>query len=233
MKKISRLFLFGALILMLLTTACSGQEGSPTPAGTTGPGEETSYPPPAETEVTETAETGTASPEATLDTTPTVDLSATAAATDTTETPGVPVTGTDLILLECQFCIEGVAHAMLVLPDTATFESVADTATLSTPGPEMGCNTVDTFNGRQIVICRGEENTSLSLNICTDGNNCTQMLVELQTCPDVATAQPGATDTPGAGTPTSTPGAGVETDTPTPAALPTDTPSASSPTPTP
>jgi hypothetical protein len=58
MKKISRLFLFGALILMLLTTACSGQEGSPTPAGTTGPGEETSYPPPAETEVTETAETG-------------------------------------------------------------------------------------------------------------------------------------------------------------------------------
>jgi hypothetical protein len=230
MKSISRIFLFGALTLVLLTAACSGQEGSPTPAGTTGPGEETSYPPPADTE---TAETGTASPEATLDTTATADLSATPAATDTTDTPGVPVTGADLVLLECQFCIEGMAHAMLVLPDTATYEMVADTASLSTPGPDMGCNTVDTFNGRQIVICRGEENTSLNLNICTDGNNCTQLLVELQLCPDTATAQPGTTDTPGAGTPTSTPAAGVETDTPTPAALPTDTPSVSSPTPTP
>jgi hypothetical protein len=230
MKTISRIFLFGALTLVLLTAACTGQEGSPTPAGTTGPREETSYPPPAETEVTETAETATASPEATLDTTPTVDLSATApAATDTTETPGVPVTGADLILLECQFCVDGAAHAMLVLPDTATFETVADTATLSTPGPDMGCNTVDTYNGRQIVICRGEENTSLNLNICTDGNNCTQLLVDLQTCPDAATAQPGATDTPGAGVPTDTPGAGVETSTPTPADIPTDT----SPTPTP
>lgn len=228
MKTISRIFLFGALTLVLLTAACSGQEGSPTPAGTTGPGEETSYPPPAETEVTETA-----SPEATLDVTATTDVTATLpAGTDITQTPGIPVTS-DLILLECQFCIDGAAHAMLVLPDTATFQAVADTASLSTPGPEMGCNTVDTYNGRQIVICRGEENTSLSLNVCTDGNNCTQLLVELQTCPDAATAQPGATDTPGAGVPTNTPGAGVETDTPTPAAIPTDTPSVSSPTPTP
>lgn len=229
MKTISRIFLFGVVTLVLLTAACSGQEGSPTPAATTGPGEETSYPPPAETEVTETAETATTSPEATLDTTPTVDLSATAPATETTETPAVPVTGTALILLECQFCIDGAAHAMLVLPDTATFETVADTASLSTPGPDMGCNTVDTYSGRQIVICRGEENTSLSLNICTDGNNCTQLLVELQACPDASTAQPGATDTPGVGVPTDTPGAGDETSTPTPADIPTDT----SPTPTP
>lgn len=237
MKTISRIFLFSALTLVLLTAACAGQEGSPTPAGTTGPGEETSYPPPAETEVTETAETATSSPEATLDTTPTVDLSATAPATETTATPGVPVTGTDLILLECQFCIDGAAHAMLVLPDTATFETVSDTATLSTPGPDMGCNTVDTYNGRQIVICRGEENTSLSLNICTDGNNCTQLLVELPTCPDVN--QPGATNTPESGQPTDTPGAGVPTDTPgvgvtdTPVVLPTNSPNAGGATVTP
>lgn len=229
MKTISRIFLFGALTLVLLSAACSGQEGSPTPVGPTDPVEETSYPPP--------AETATTSPEATLDTSPTVDLSATAPATEVTDTPGVPGTGTELILLECQFCIDGAAHSMLVLPDTATFETVADTATLSTPGPDMGCNTVDTYNGRQVVICRGEEDTSLSLNICTDGNNCTQLLVELQTCPDVN--QPGATNTPGAGLPTDTPGAGVPTDTPgvgvtdTPAVLPTNSPNAGGATATP
>jgi hypothetical protein len=218
MKKISHYLLLGVLALVLLT-ACAGQEGSPTAVGTTIPGNETSYPPPAET----------ASPEATLDMTPTVNVSATApAATETTgtaatPTPGIPVTGTDLILLECQFCIEGMAHTMLVLPDTAIFETVADTASLSTPGPDMGCNTVDTFNGRQIVICRAEENTSLNLNVCTDGNNCTQLLVELQTCPD--TNQPGVTNTPGAGVPTDTPGVGA---TDTPGVLPTNSPNAGS-----
>jgi hypothetical protein len=232
MKTVSRIFLFGALTLVLLTAACTGQEGSPTPVEPTGPVEETSYPPPIETEVTE--ETATTSPEAsaTMEVTDTVP-----AATDTTQTPGVPGAGTELILLECQFCIDGAAHAMLVLPDTATFETVADTATLSTPGPDMGCNTVDTYNGRQVVICRGEEDTSLSLNICTDGNNCTQLLVELQTCPDVN--PPGATNTPEAGLPTDTPGAGVPTDTPgvgvtdTPAVLPTNSPNAGGATATP
>ena len=177
-------------------------------------------------------ETATASLEAPLDMTQTPEVTVTAA-TDTTQTPVVPVTGADVILLECQFCIEGMAQAMLVLPDTATFETVADTASLSTPGPDTGCNTVDTFNGRQIVICRAEENTSLNLNICTDGNNCTQLLVELQDCQD----QPAATDTPGfgPGTPgptiTVTPGAGA-TDTPgvgatdTPEVLPTNSPNA-------
>lgn len=216
MKKNIRIFLFGALIILILS-ACAGQEGSPTAVEPTLPSEETlSYPPPLE----DATETATTLPEATLE----------ATATDTTQTPSIPVTGTDLILLECQFCIEDMAHAMLVLPDTATFETIADIATLSTPGPDMGCNTVDTFNGRQIVICRGAENTSLNLNICADDANCTQLLVELQSCPD--TTQPGVTDTPDAALPTDTPGAGVPTDTPgvegtdTPGVLPTNSPNA-------
>lgn len=57
-----------------------------------------------------------------------------------------------------------MAHALLVLPDTATFEVVADTASLSTPGLDTGCNTVDTFNGRQIVICRDEDAGSQTAN---------------------------------------------------------------------
>ena len=244
MKKISRYLLFGALTLILITAACAGQEGTPTPVAKDTPTGETASPPPVETETpgtvetTETAETGTASTEATLEMTATVDLSATApAATDTTETavtsatqtPGVPVTGVDVVLLECQFCIEEVAQALLVLPDTATFETVADTASSSTAGPGMGCNTVDSFNGRQVVICRGEEDTSLNLNICVDGNNCTQVLVELQDCPD---AQPAATETPEAEEPTNTPENGAPTDTPpagatdTPGVLPTNSPNA-------
>lgn len=219
MIKISRILLLIALTLALLA-ACTGQRGSPTPPGTAIPTDITSYPPPAETEGTETEETGTASPEATQDTAATIE----SAATDTTQTPGIPATGADVILVEAQFCIQEMAHALLVLPDTATFETVAGSASLATPGPEMGCNTVDTYNGRQIVLCRSEENTSLNLNICVDGNNCTQLLVELQACPVMGTPQPGATNTLDAGvaTITVTPGAGVSTATPF--VIPTETP---------
>lgn len=235
MKRISRVFLFSALALAMLTAACTGQEGSPTPAGPTLPGDETASPPPIETD---TAGAGTATPLTTMETTDTAlpTMETATAAPDTTQTavggttatPGIPVTGGDVILLECQYCIEGMAHALLVLPETATFEQVADTASLSTPGPETGCSTVDSFGGRQVVICRGEEDTSINLNICVNGADCTQLLVELQTCPDASL--PGTTDTSEPSGATSTPGAGVPTSTP---GAVTDTPAVSTPTATP
>ena len=232
MKKTLRLVLLGTLTLILLV-ACTGQEGSPTAAGTTVPGDETASPPPIGTDTTATAATDPAGP---VDTTATIDTATIPAdstpttGTDVTQTPGVPVTGADLVLLEGQFCIEDMAHALLVLPDTATFETVTDTASLSTPGPDTGCHVVDLYNGRQIVLCRSAENTSLNLNICTDGNNCTQLLVEPQDCP--AVVQLGVTDTPGAGLPTNTPEAGFATatagvgvtDTPAVGGSPTATP---------
>jgi hypothetical protein len=235
MKRISNVFLFGILTLILLA-ACTGQDGSSpstaTGVGTTVPGDQTVTPfPPG----TDSASTATPALAGTLG----VDLTATiptstniegAAPTGAAQTPGVPVTGADLTLLEGQFCIEGMAHALLIFPDTATYQTVADTAPLSTPGPEMGCKTVDRYNGRQVVICRGQQNTSLNLNICVDGNNCTPLLVELQSCPQAGVPQPGAaaTDTSGASAltetpaviPTSTAGVGV-----------TDTPEVVSPTP--
>jgi hypothetical protein len=118
-------------------------------------------------------------------------------------------------LLECQFCIQDMAHALLVLPDTMTFEIA------SAPGTDTGCNTVDTYQGRQVVICRSQENTSINLNICTDATNCTQLLVELQDCPDVVqpgatatgTLEIGTTETPAVGA-TDTPEAGAATPTP-------------------
>lgn len=231
MKRISHIILFGVLMLVLVT-ACTGNEAPESPtAGTTVPGDQTVTPFVVQTDTTAVATTATPQVAGTAG----VDLTATfatatdvagPAATNTTQTPVVPVTAADLTLLEGQFCIEGMAHALLVLPDTATFETVADAATLSTPGPDTGCNTLDRYSGRQIVICRGQQNTSLNLNICTDGNNCTQLLVQLEACSIAGTDQPGAgvTNPPGVEAATNTPGAGLATSTP--AMGVTDTPPA-------
>ena len=219
MKKFSRLFLLGALAIILLTAACASEEGTPTVVGTLPPVDMT--PSPLATDGTVTAETETTSTTptlaATLETeTPTADTS------QITPTDTIPVTG-DVILLECQFCVNNMAHAVLVLSDVATFEFVTPATSLSTPGPDTGCNTVDTFSGRQVVLCRAEENTTITLNVCTDGN-CTELGVDLQSCPDIAgTPQPGVTAT-------ETPGAAV-TDTPTPLASPTTGGATSTPTP--
>ncbi|MDQ2693616.1 MAG: hypothetical protein M3Y68_16380 [Chloroflexota bacterium] len=133
------------------------------------------------------------------------------------------MTETELILLECQFCIQDVAHALLVLPDTATFETAADTTVVSTPGVDTGCTTVDTYNGRQIILCRSQENTSMNLNICMNGTNCTQLLVELQDCPGVVQPGAAATGTLEISVPTNTGESGL-TETPDPLANPTATP---------
>lgn len=215
MKKMSRSLLFGALALLLLTAACA--EATPTTIATSGPIGNLASPTALGT--LETAGIPTSSPEVMPDTTATIDTATAVGGSDITATPGVPVTGTELTLLDCQFCIEGMAHALLVLPDTATFEAVADTASVSSP--DAGCNTVDIYNGRQVVLCRSQENTSLNLNICVNGNNCAQMLVELKPCPDAAQPAATVTSTLEVGVPTNTAAGDVS---PTPLASPTATP---------
>jgi hypothetical protein len=223
MKRISRVFLFGALVLALLMAGCGGEEGTSTPVGTLEPGDNpTSYPPPLETEtlvppVTEATSTTTATEAATS-------TSAATATADTTQTPAGTAIAIDVNVIECQFCIDTRAYALLDIPETGTFEIVEP----ASPDPDTVCNTVDTFQNRQIVLCRAPEETSLTLNVCTDANTCSQVTVDLQTCPDTAaTPQPGSatnTPTPGAGTSTVTPEAsptatadtGVPTSTPTP-----------------
>jgi hypothetical protein len=221
MNRISRIFLFGALAIILLAAACAPQEGTPTTVGTLAPGDLTGSP--VATDETVTAETVTAetettatgaTPETTETVTPTADT-AQLTPTDTTQTPSIPVTG-DVILLECQFCINSMAHALLVIPETTTFE-LTTTAT----GTETGCNTVDTFDGKQVVLCRAEENTSLILNICGTDGNCTELAVDLEACPVSNTPEPGAaTETPTPGgvtdTPQASPTTGGPTSTPTP-----------------
>jgi hypothetical protein len=140
----------------------------------------------------------------------------------TTATPGIPVTGQDIVLVECQFCVGTRAHALLVLPDTATFQitspSVSPTTTVDT---RPNCTTVEINNGRQVVLCSGPELTPLVVNICTDASNCTDFPVDLLACPltQGGTVNPDGTQTPGnagaAATSTTSPG-GSATSTATP-----------------
>lgn len=222
MKKVSRLFLFGAMILVLLTAACGAEAGTVTPSypGVDQPGDDgldLTATPFDGVETTEPVETATGDIN-----TPAVSVPETATATpgvDTTQTPGVPVTGVDVILIECQFCVDTWAHALLVLPDTATFEVVSPAPTITTSTTantdEPRCSTVEVNNGKQVVLCSGPEMTPLLLNICTDINTCTDFPVDLLSCPDLpatgdalpngtetsdGTLEPGTTSTPTPGT---------------------------------
>jgi hypothetical protein len=234
MKKISRLFLFGALILGLLTAACAAEEGTtPTLPGTSFPDEATSTPLEAVTETTGTAETQTATTAETA-TLSAADGTATTAGTVTaggTRTPGIPVTGVDIVLVECQFCVDTTAHALLVLPDTATFQITSPTpntttSTTSVAVTDPSCTTVEVNHGKQVVLCSGPEMTPLTLNICTETTTCTDFPVDLLACPLAAqptaapantqqsTQQPANTPATGAGTATSTAEVIISTATP-------------------
>lgn len=231
MKNISRLFLFGALIL-LLTAACGAEEGTPT----------TSYPGPSISggddldltgipfggiDTTETAETASGDLETPIDSAATQVTATGSPDVITTQTPGIPVTGAEVILIECQFCVDTRAHALLVLPDTATFEIVSPapstTTSTTTADTESRCSTVEVNNGKQVVLCSGPEMSPLVLNICTDANTCTDFPVDLPACPltQGGTAVPNQTQTtPGTGgtgtISTSTPSTGISRATATP-----------------
>jgi hypothetical protein len=136
-------------------------------------------------------------------------------ATGITRTPGIPVTGLDIELVECQFCVDTLAHALLVLPDTATFDvtTPAASTTTSTDALNTNCSTIEVISGKQVVLCSGPEKTSITLNICTNANTCTDFPVDLQACPLTKS---------GTGLPTKTqeaPGVGTASATPTPGRL--------------
>lgn len=238
MKKNPRIFLLGALIFIMLTAACAAEEGAtPTLLGTSVPEVDLTGTPFDGLETTQTAVTEAVTTAETAGTeTPTVSAGGVATQATTqgtasagiTQTPGIPVTGVDVVLVECQFCVDTMSHALLVLPDTATFEVVSPvtsttTSTTTTTANATACSTVEVNNGKQVVLCSGPEMTPITLNICTDANTCTDFPVDLLACPltqtnnnnpsaagtDTANATPAisiSTATPGSGiTPTATP----------------------------
>ena len=307
MKRISNIFLPGVVAVVLLAAACAPVE---------------------EQILTPAAQAETSSPIAVV-----TDTSATplATATDTTLTPSIPVTGLELIQLDCQYCVDTIAHAQLVIPRDASFRVTSPpelansdddddgdgghrrTAQLSgaaeVPGPgdpdgsgtatirlsleademcfdltasnigpataahihegaegvagevvvpldpapaegsssgclsdvdnallqniienpeqyyvnvhneefpdgairgqlarvdsdeddddnedRLGCRVIDRFRDKKLVLCRAEENTTITMNVCMDENNCTEVQLTLQACA-LVTGTPTVTST--------------------------------------
>lgn len=167
MSKNSRPVLLGALILILLSSGCGVlTRGAPTPVWTVPP-------------------QGTAQ-------IPTPTLPAPVTPTGTAVTPVIPLTGENVVALQCQFCVDAETHAILVFPDSAYFDVSEDSG--------VSCLTADVVNGRRILICRGPQATSFNLNICSDPSNCMQFPVALQPCPllQAGATPPLATYTPNA-----------------------------------
>ena len=298
MKRISHIFLFGASIVILLAAACAP------------------------------VEEGTALAQGNLTDSPTAFATDTTA-TNTTLTPSIPVTGLELIQLDCQYCVDNIAHAQFVIPREASFRVTSPpelvrsdddddgeggrrrTAQLSgaaeVPGPgdpdgsgtatirlqlergevcfdltvsnigpataahihegadgvagpvvipldpaptggsssgcisdvdaallqniaqnpgqyyvnvhneefpdgairgqlghvdnddddedRMGCRVIDRFRDKKLVLCRAEENTTITANVCLDDNNCTEVQLTLQSCALTATPSPVVTTT--------------------------------------
>ncbi len=163
MSRISRRILIGALVMIFLLSACDRLVlASPTPVWTVTPsGQPLS---------------------------PTVVLpSATPAAG--TLTPVIPITGENVVTLQCQFCVDAETHAVVLLPDSATFDVSSDTS--------ASCLTADVIDGRRILICHGAPSTTFYLNICSNPANCSLFSVVLQPCPLAqGDATPLATGTP-------------------------------------
>jgi hypothetical protein len=248
MKKGSRFWLFFTLMFVLLAAACGAQDGAtPTSFAVTLPpadGDLTGTPVEG-TQAAGTAGTAITDPAGTAQT-PTGGLEAATAASDdtdtqpsgtqvigslstatqdldteTTRTPVIPVTGPELLLVECQFCVDTRAHALLVLPDTATFQITSPAPSTTASDTEPQCSTVEVNNGRQVVLCSGPEMTPLVVNICTDANTCTDFPIDLLACPlapggaispNQTLPAPGAGDTQAA--PTTSGGVVISTATP-------------------
>jgi len=147
MNIVSRRLWFVALFLILILGACSLPSTSPsTPIGTILATEQM---------------TDTAIPTSTNAGTP---------------TEFIPITGMDVVSLQCQFCVNDEAHAVLIMSSAVSFN-------VSEPATGITCATAEEINGRRILLCRGAQSTSFNLNVCEDASNCLQFPVTLQDCP--------------------------------------------------
>lgn len=129
----------------------------------------------------------------------------------------IPITGENAAAIQCQFCVNGETHAVLTFPEHAYFDVVS-----STP---VRCITANIVNGRRILLCRGAQSTSFSLNICSDSTNCLQFPVVLEPCSLLPEGAPLGFSTPSSPvflTPVNT--AGNQNSNPPPPIVPTGLP---------
>src|SRR5215216_2534887 len=164
MKFLSRRLWIGALMLTLFSSSCNLPAQSPAaPVGTILPGGQTA---------TVTLPTNTV--------------------TGVTPTVFIPVTGSDAVSLQCQFCVNDETHALLIMPERASF-------LVSDPVIGINCLTAKVINGQRIVLCRGAQQTTFTLSVCLDDSNCVQFPIALQACPlnpQSGVGKPGVTSIP-------------------------------------
>ena len=148
MKKTSRLILLtGLFILILVNSACTAfARTSIPPQGTILPAGQTVLP-------TSTLFTPTKTP----------------------LTPIIPITGENVVEMQCQFCVNDSTHAVFVFPDFAVFDVES-----SSP---VTCMTAEVINGKRVLVCYGTQSTTFNLKICSDSSNCLLYPVALQACP--------------------------------------------------
>ena len=148
MKFLSRRFWIGALSLILICSSCNLPAQTPAiPPVTTSPSEPSA--------------------------TPILPIST---STEMAPTALIPVTGSDAVSLQCQFCVNDETHALFIMPERASF-------LVSNPVIGINCLTAKVINGQRIVLCRGAQQTTFTLNVCLDTTNCIQFPVTFQPCP--------------------------------------------------
>ncbi len=95
---------------------------------------------------------------------------------EVTPTVSIPVTGMEAVSLQCQFCVNDETHALLIMPERASF-------LVSDPVIGVNCLTAKVVNSQRIVLCRGAKQTTFTFNVCIDNSNCIQLPITLQDCP--------------------------------------------------
>jgi hypothetical protein len=148
MKFRSRRLWLGALLLIVLSSSCN------LPAQTPPAAQGTILPP---------------SPIATDTLLPTT-------IAEVAATVAIPVTGMESVTLQCQFCVNDETHALLIMPERASF-------LVSDPVIGVNCLTAKVVNSQRIVLCRGAKQTTFTFNVCIDNSNCIQLPITLQDCP--------------------------------------------------
>src|ERR1041384_292068 len=139
MKKWSRPILIGVLMLVFWTSACNLSVQTPAaPSGTIIPTEQIASLIPTGTGVTPMTET------------------------ETPATSVIPITGENVVEMQCQFCVNSLAHAVFIFPDSAVFDVET--------GSPVTCLTAEVVNGKRVLVCNGTQSTSFNLKICSDAS---------------------------------------------------------------
>lgn len=74
-----------------------------------------------------------------------------------------------------RFCVKKVPYTLLALPENATYEVAQFEGVLPTTEPgsntplEFSCTTAGIFRGKQVVVCKGPQLVSFTLNVSSDG----------------------------------------------------------------